>query len=227
MFLDKLNWLVLTVRKEDILLNHKSNTVGLYHFVVVISLICIGLFAADIPTPVFLPIDQYLSYQYNAITDGQIWRLITGNLLHTNLWHLLMNLAGFWVIVFLHEVHYKRHPGKLILLFLSLCLLEGIGLYFFYPSLKAYVGLSGLLHGLFAFGAVMDIRKGYRSGYLLLLGVIIKVGYEQVFGATSSITQLINARVATESHLVGLICGILCALCWSAIAHRFKYHHLP
>ncbi|MBB1382501.1 rhombosortase, partial [Shewanella sp. SR41-2] len=55
------------------MLNHKSNTVGLYHFVVVISLICIGLFAADIPTPAFLPIDQYLSYQYNAITDGQIW----------------------------------------------------------------------------------------------------------------------------------------------------------
>jgi rhomboid family GlyGly-CTERM serine protease len=211
------------VNIEDILLKHKSNTVGLYHVVVVISLICIGLFAADLPSPSFWPTDQYFSYQYDAIAHGQVWRLITGNLLHTNLWHLLMNLAGFWVIIFLHEVHYKQHAGKLLLLFFSLCLLEGIGLYIFYPSLKAYVGLSGLLHGLFVFGAVMDIRRGYRSGYLLLLGVIIKVVYEQLFGASDSITQLINARVATESHFVGLISGMICALCWSSVVHRFKY----
>ena len=204
----------------------QSHSVGPYHFLVVISVICILLFAADIPTPAILPIDHYLSYQYDNISQGEIWRLITGNVLHTNLWHLLMNLAGFWVIVFLHEVHYKRHPEKLVLLFVCLCLLEGIGLYLFYPGLKAYVGLSGMLHGLFAFGAMMDIRKGYYSGYLLLVGVIAKVAYEQYFGATESITELINARVATESHLVGLICGLLCALCWSVVANRFKYNKL-
>ncbi|MCL1112668.1 rhombosortase [Shewanella basaltis] len=208
------------------MLARQSNAVGPYHFLVVISLLCIALFAADIPTPAILPIDHYLSYQYDNISQGEIWRLITGNVLHTNLWHLLMNLAGFWVIVFLHEVHYKRHPEKLVLLFVCLCLLEGIGLYLFYPGLKAYVGLSGMLHGLFAFGAMMDIRKGYYSGYLLLVGVIAKVAYEQYFGATESITELINARVATESHLVGLICGLLCALCWSVVANRFKYNKL-
>ncbi|GGP58176.1 rhombosortase [Shewanella saliphila] len=202
------------------------NAVGPYHFLVMISVVCIALFAADIPTPAFLPIDQYFSYRYDDIAHGQVWRLLTGNLLHTNLWHLLMNLAGFWVIVFLHEVHYKRHPEKLVLLFLCLCLLEGIGLYLFYPNLKAYVGLSGMLHGLFAFGAMMDIRKGYMSGYLLLIGVIAKVAYEQYFGASTSITELIAARVATESHLVGLICGLLCAVCWSVIANRFKYNKL-
>ncbi|GGB63546.1 rhombosortase [Shewanella inventionis] len=204
----------------------QSSSVGPYHFLVVISLLCIALFAADIPSPPFYPIDQYFSYRYDDIQHGQVWRLVTGNLLHTNLWHLLMNLAGFWVIVFLHDVHYKRHPEKLVLLFVCLCLLEGIGLYLFYPSLKAYVGLSGILHGLFAFGALMDIRKGYYSGYLLLLGVIAKVAYEQYFGATESVTALIGARVATESHLVGLICGLLCALCWSFVANRFKYNKL-
>jgi rhomboid family GlyGly-CTERM serine protease len=204
----------------------QSHSVGPYHFLVVISVICILLFAADVPTPAFFPIDHYFSYRYDDIAQGQVWRLFSGNLLHTNLWHLLMNLAGFWVIVFLHEVHYKRHPEKLVLLFVCLCLLEGVGLYLFYPSLKAYVGLSGMLHGLFAFGAMMDIRKGYYSGYLLLVGVIAKVAYEQYFGATESVTELIGARVATESHLVGLICGLLCALCWSFVANRFKYNKL-
>ena len=208
------------------MLKHKTPTVGLYHIVVVISLICIGLFAAELPSSAFLAIDQNLAYQYDAIAHGQVWRLMSGNLLHTNIWHLLMNLAGFWVIIFLYDIHFKRNPGNLMLLFVSLCLLEGIGLYLFYPNLKAYVGLSGLLHGLFVFGAIMDIRKGYRSGYLLFIGVILKVAYEQYFGASDSITHLINARVATESHLVGLVSGIICAIFWSMVVKRLKYNKL-
>ncbi|MGX9461658.1 rhombosortase [Shewanella sp. A14] len=196
---------------------HYSNTTGPYNFLVVVSLLCISLFILDIQTVAFIPVDQYLAYRYDQIASGQVWRLITGNLLHTNSWHLLMNLAGLWTIVFLHEVHYKVHSGKLTMLFIILCLMEGVGLYIFYPSLQSYVGLSGLLHGLFVFGAIMDIRRGYRSGYLLVIGVILKVVYEQYFGASDSITQLINARVATESHLVGLVNGILCAVCWLPI----------
>jgi rhomboid family GlyGly-CTERM serine protease len=154
------------------------------------------------------------SYLRLSITQGQVWRLVTGNLLHTNVWHLLMNLAGLWVILFLHEMHYKKQPVLIYGLFLSLCLFEGLGLYFYYPELLSYVGLSGVLHGLFSFGAIMDIKKGYRSGYLLFLGVLAKVYYEQSYGASSSVVELIDARVATESHLVGVISGIICSLIW-------------
>jgi len=82
-------------------------------------------------------------------------------------------------------------------------------LYLFYPGLLGYVGLSGMLHGLFTYGAISDISTGVKSGYLLLLGVIIKVAYEQIFGASIQVTQMIDARVATEAHLVGVITGIL------------------
>jgi rhomboid family GlyGly-CTERM serine protease len=194
-----------------------------YHFTIVISIVCIALYALAIPTPAIIDTNELLNYQYDAINHGELWRLVSGNLLHTNGWHLAMNLAGFWVIVFLHEIHYKHHTGKLMVLFTCLCILEGIGLFLFYPSLKAYVGLSGLLHGLFTFGAIMDIRKGFLSGYLLLLGVIAKVAYEQYFGASDGISSLINARVATESHLVGVVSGLICAFVWSPLASKFKH----
>ncbi|MCT7942997.1 rhombosortase [Shewanella holmiensis] len=199
------------------------STVKPNHFTLIISLICLVLFALTLTSPMIIDTNSIFKFEHDAIANGQIWRIVTGNLLHTNAWHLVMNLAGLWVIVFLHELHYKRHTPKLILLFISLCILEGIGLYVFYPELKAYVGLSGVLHGLFTFGAVMDIRKGLRSGYLLLLGVVAKVAYEQYFGASAGITELINARVATESHLVGVFAGLICALFWSTVAYRFKY----
>jgi len=147
-----------------------------------------------------------MEYQRQFIAQGQWWRLLTGNLIHTNHWHLLMNLAGFWVVVFIHRVHYgNRHLAWLLL---TLCITEGLGLWFAFPTLSAYVGLSGVLHGLFAYGALSDIKIGWRSGYLLLVGVMAKVTWEQTMGANAEVTQLIGARVAIEAHLVGLLSGI-------------------
>ncbi|MEL4242004.1 rhombosortase [Shewanella xiamenensis] len=180
---------------------------GPYWLALVVSLLCALLYVTGLFTP---SVDTLLAYRRSDISDGQWWRLITGNLLHTNHWHLLMNLAGLWVVLFLHHFHYQLKG--LAALFILLCLFEGIGLYLGYPQLLGYVGLSGMLHGLFTFGAVQDIHRKMRSGYLLLLGVIVKVGHEQFYGASDDVTAMIGARVATEAHLVGLICGLVCAL---------------
>lgn len=198
----------------------------LYLFAIVISVLAIGFWGLDwFNQPAALMGDK-LSYLRVNIAQGQVWRLITANLLHTNFWHLVMNLAGLWVILFLHEMHYRKKPRLVYVLFLSLCLLEGLGLYYFYPNLLAYVGLSGVLHGLFTFGAMMDITKSYRSGYLLLLGVFAKVYVEHTYGASESLAELIGARVATESHGVGVASGIICAVIWLAylnIKNRLKH----
>ena len=75
-----------------------------------------------------------------------------------------------------------------------------------------------MLHGLFTYGAIKDITTGLKSGYLLLFGVIIKVAYEQVYGASQEVTEMIGARVATEAHLVGVISGIIIFLMLYAIS---------
>lgn len=172
-----------------------------YGVALFISLLCIGLF--------FIHQDTLLAYRRLEIAQGQWWRLITGNLLHTNDWHLAMNLAGLWAILLLHKQHYSSIG--LLLLLLVLCLLQGLGLYLFFPTLLGYVGLSGVLHGLFSYGVIQDCRVGFKSGYLLLAGVIVKVAYEQLQGASPEVVKLIGARVATEAHLIGLISGLLCA----------------
>ncbi|QLE87815.1 rhombosortase [Shewanella sp. Scap07] len=163
----------------------------------------------------FMPVSDLLNYQRVQIDSGQWWRLISGNYLHTNHWHLIMNLAGMWVIT---ALHYHFYNGKgLLILFASLSLLEGLGLYLFYPSLIGYVGLSGILHGYFTFGALKEIQHKMKAGYLLLLGVIAKVSYEHVNGATEQVSNLINARVATESHLIGVLAGVLVFIGYLAI----------
>lgn len=167
----------------------------------------------------FMETDSLLAFRRSAISNGEYWRLFTGNLLHTNQWHLLMNLAGLWVLLLLFKPHFKALSFTLI--FSALCLLQGLGLYLFYPGLLGYVGLSGMLHGLFTYGAIRDISTGLKSGYLLLLGVIIKVAYEQIFGASVQVTEMIGARVATEAHLVGVITGILSVGLFSLLANLY------
>nr|WP_133408633.1 rhombosortase [Parashewanella tropica] len=154
-------------------------------------------------------IDNTLAYQRHDISSGELWRIVTGNFLHSNHWHLLMNLGGLWVILFLHDMHYTRKD--VWMLFAAWCVLEGLGLYLFYPSTIGYVGLSGVLHGLFAYGAIMDIRAEMRTGWLLLIGIIMKVAHEQLYGASADVASMINAPVATESHLIGMVSGFVVA----------------
>lgn len=171
--------------------------------IAVISFIAIALY--------FVNLESLLAYRRDEIAIGEYWRLFTGNLLHTNVWHLVMNLAGLWVIMLLHQQYYRSAGFTVI--FVALCGLQGVGLYLFYPGLLGYVGLSGMLHGLFTYGALKDISVGMRSGYLLFIGVIVKVGYEQWYGASEQVTAMIGARVATEAHLVGVVTGIMVFTC--------------
>ncbi|MCL1048971.1 rhombosortase [Shewanella abyssi] len=182
-----------------------------YVVAAIISIICIVLF--------YLGVDDLLAYRRDLIFDSQWWRLFSGNFLHTNAWHLVMNLAGLWVILLLHEQHYNAK--SLLVVVIALSLTQGMGLLMFFPETKGYVGLSGMLHGLFVYGAVLDITKGLKTGYLLTLGVMLKVLYEQTFGASSEVTALIGARVATEAHLVGLVSGFICLAAVYAVK-KFK-----
>jgi len=43
-----------------------------------------------------------------------------------------------------------------------------------------YVGLSGTLHGLFAFYALKEALGGRKSSWLLVIGVMLKVASEQL-----------------------------------------------
>ena len=150
---------------------------------------------------------QYLVYQRELISQGEIWRLITGHLLHTNGYHLLMNLAALFLLYLLHGNFYTIKSYSLLFLFSALFC--STALYFFDPQLIQYVGLSGVLHGIFVWGAFKDVNKQDKTGYLLLLGVTLKIIHEQFYGASSDLSSLINANVAVNAHLWGAIAGLI------------------
>ncbi|WP_414830944.1 rhombosortase [Alteromonas sp. H39] len=161
---------------------------------------------------------QWLAYDRYAIEGMETWRIITGNLVHTNGYHLLLNLAGLALLWLLHGEHYRI--SRFLKVFIWCCFGTSAGMYIMSPDLIWYAGLSGALHGVFVWGACMDIRKGLRSGWLLLIGVAVKLGYEQYTGSSDDVAALINATVAVDAHLYGAISGVLIFLLMLGLSRR-------
>ncbi|TYK64820.1 rhombosortase [Colwellia echini] len=146
-------------------------------------------------------------YQHNAISQGELWRVFTGHLFHTNAVHLLLNLSALLLLWALHGHFYNIKNYSLM--FISSALVCSLGLYLFSPDISQYVGLSGVIHGIFVFGAIMDIRHKDKTGYLLFIGVWLKIAHEQYYGASEQVANLIDANVAIDAHLWGAIGGLV------------------
>lgn len=148
-------------------------------------------------------VQSWLVWNHKQIIAGEWWRLVTGNFTHTNFAHLAMNLSALWLasIIFV-----PKTKTLLLLLFMSSLL---IGLSLLFSSIHTYLGLSGVLHALFAYYGLKECLERRKSGLLLMLGLLLKLASEQYSGASASIAQLINARVAIEAHLIGAVVGIM------------------
>lgn len=90
-----------------------------------------------------------------------------------------------------------------------------VGLLNFLSSMHSYVGLSGVLHGLFASFALNEALNGRKSSWLLVVAVLIKVVWESIIGGSDTTSEWIQARIAVESHLYGALSGLILA----GIAH--------
>lgn len=164
---------------------------------------------------------QLLAFYRDGISEFEWWRLLTANLVHTNFNHLLLNAAGLLLLWALHGFYYST------LSFLSVFILCSLGttlaIYFLDPNLIWYAGLSGSLHGVFVWGAYWDICKGLKSGWLLLAGLWLKIGYEQISGPDENIAVLIDSKVAIDAHLFGALTGSLIVLgLWGVKCSRNK-----
>ncbi|MBA6297828.1 rhombosortase [Colwellia sp. MB02u-9] len=152
-----------------------------------------------------------LIYNRSLITAGEYWRIISGHFFHSNANHFLLNTAAVALLWALHGQYYSYK--NYLLVFLTSAIVCSLGIYWFSVNIELYVGLSGVLHGFFVWGALMDIKHKEKTGYLLLIGVMAKIIHEQIYGASADVEILIGASVATDAHLYGAIGGLL-AFIW-------------
>ncbi|MBT8131182.1 MAG: rhombosortase [Gammaproteobacteria bacterium] len=148
-----------------------------------------------------------LRYDNAAIASGQWWRLLSGHLVHLGWQHLLLNLTGLVLVMMLFPREYRAWQWSIILL--ASIFGTSAGFLLFRPDLVWYVGLSGVLHGLFLAGAVRWIARGEVEGYLLLGFLVAKLLWEQFFNALPFSVAMAGGAVIVDAHLYGAVIGTL------------------
>ncbi len=148
-----------------------------------------------------------LRYDREAILAGEIWRFLTANIAHLGWPHLIMNLASLTLIWMLFGKSLNTASWAAISLISSLFVT--FGLILLSPMTGWYVGLSGMLHGLFIAGIFANIAKGYKFEYILLAAVIGKLLWEQKYGPLPGSESFAGGKVIVSSHLYGAVAGLV------------------
>ncbi len=159
-------------------------------------------------------------FDRTLIEQGQVWLLFSGHIVHLSWSHWALNMASLAIVATFFSKHASVKQWLLVILF-SACMISA-GLWWWLTDIRYYVGLSGVLHGLFLYGALREIRFYPISGYVLTTVLIAKLSWEFQYGALPGSEELAGGRVLTEAHLLGAIGGISVWLVESLINGR-KY----
>jgi rhomboid family GlyGly-CTERM serine protease len=150
-----------------------------------------------------------LRYERMAIAGGEWWRLITAHFVHIDLEHTLLNLMGvvlMWAI-FARDLSPRQW---LIVTTVVVLTIDG-GLWFRDKGVDWYVGASGALHGFMAAGTYVHVRRGDLDGWILVVFIVLKLGYEQLHGVLPFAET--GMPVVLNAHLYGAIGGVIAAAC--------------
>jgi len=161
-----------------------------------------------------------LIYKRLLVSHGEWWRFISAHFFHTNLNHFLLNSAALTLLWAL-QGHLYTIKSYLFAFFFS-AFFSCLGVHFFSPDLTQYVGLSGALHGIFIWSALQEIKHKEKIGYVLLFGIVLKISFEQFYGASADLSEMIAAKVAINAHLWGAIGGALTFLIMWGVNRSLK-----
>ncbi len=131
-----------------------------------------------------------------AVTDGEVWRLLTPIFLHFGIVHLAFNLLMLsWIG---NQVESRRGAVKLILFVIVIALPSNLAQYL--ASSPNFGGMSGVLYGLLAYAYLKSRYEPQlglqvsRNTMLFMLGLLL-LGF----------TGMLN--FANGAHLIGLLMG--------------------
>jgi rhomboid family GlyGly-CTERM serine protease len=163
----------------------------------------------------------WLQFDRTALAGGELWRLLTGHLVHFGGNHLAWDVAVFVALGFACE-RQSRTRCVLALAFAAATITPAVWLV--QPQFTLYRGLSGLDCALFGLLAASLLR--YRRPFATALGLIALAGF-----AAKCLFELTTAQTVFAAgtgyapvplaHLVGLLAG--CAIAFIPVSRRVAH----
>ena len=167
-----------------------------------------------IPTVLMLTGDagmELLRFDRGGIARGELWRLVSGHVVHLGWSHFALNAAGLVLVWYLVGTAYSAVRWLLIASVAVATI--GVCFWFLNPDLEWYVGLSGLLHALLVAGIFARLHDDMNAETVVLAVLVAaKLAWEQIYGPLPGSEVTSGGPVIVDAHLYGAVGGILGAL---------------
>ena len=135
-------------------------------------------------------------FNYDMIMKGQVYRMVTGALLHYNLAHLLANVLGLMIIGRIKCVSFLNEYLTILLIIVCNSLIEMLIIFLLrlcgYPRYGWAIGFSGVVFAL-------DVLRYYYLTEQVMMGI-----FSRLF-----ISQMMQRNVSFIGHLAGIISGLV------------------
>lgn len=137
------------------------------------------------------------------------WRILTAHVLHLNLRHLILNSIGLIIVTILFLRHFNVRSWLNAVTIIAV----GISLWVWLVGFpERFVGLSGVIHGLFLLGILLEWSASrYKRDWTLAIGAVFIIG-KVVFegmGLIASSALLSAGDEVWVMHSGGLLAAVL------------------
>ena len=149
----------------------------------------------------------WLRYQRDVLADGEVWRLMTGHLVHLGPSHMAMNVTALGVLAVIFSRFLSSRDWLGIFVFSALAI--DAGLFWISTSVAWYVGLSGVLHGCWAAACIFAWQQKSHQAAALSALIVIKLAYEAWLGPVPFTGEVAAGPVVAVAHAYGAAGGAL------------------
>jgi rhomboid family GlyGly-CTERM serine protease len=156
---------------------------------------------------------ELLHCALDGLKRGELWRLLTGPLIHADLAHALRDLLSLVVLGVLYERRLGwRFSGAL----LASTVLPPLFVFATDPTTTIYYGLSCTIHGLWAAALAFEWRRARWHPGLLIWLVSVAFVSKLIFELLTATPMLAIAvptglKSVPGCHFAGALCGLVVA----------------
>ena len=175
------------------------------------------------------PLQGLLIYDCAAIDGGEIWRLVTGNLVHFSPSHFLYDVVPLFVAGAVIEMRGSR---RFAILCLASAATIGATVYVGSPELSVFGGLSGVVMAAFTYLCLDGLNESgawRRLCQVALILLVVKMSIEMTLGwSLESFAESESPSFVPvpSAHIAGAVTALI-LFAWTSLAGLHEMRATP
>ena len=164
------------------------------------------------------PARLLLRYERAGLADLELFRLLTGHVVHLGASHFALNAVGLVLVAVLVGSGLPAVAWWFVVVMSAVVI--DVSFWLLRPTLEWYVGLSGVLHGMLAAGVCGLYRTRRSEAIVIAVVLVAKLIFEQTVGPLPGSERSSGGSVVVDAHLYGAVGGLVAIMILAGFERR-------